>query len=47
MGGLPVGEDSAAEPRAGGTETEQAGKRAADFLPPPEYARKKRHIVEG
>lgn len=47
MGGLRIAEDGAAEPWAGGTETEQAGKRAADFLPPPEYARKKRHIVKG
>lgn len=46
MGGIHFAGDDAAEPWSGGIETEQAGKRATDFLPSPEYTRKKRHIVK-
>lgn len=46
MGGIHIAEDGAAEPWTGGIEIEQAGKRATDFLPSPEYARKKRHVVK-
>lgn len=47
MGGIHSVENGAAEPLAGSTETEQAGKRASHFLPATEYPRKKRLIAEG
>lgn len=46
MGGIHSVENGAAGPLAGGTETEQAGKRPLYFLPSTEYSRKKRLIAK-
>lgn len=43
MGEIHPAGNGGAEPWAGGTEIEQAVKRAMDFFPSPEYARKKRY----